>query len=75
MTPVEIDRRARAVWDDIAADTGRDLKHAQRVARLYGVCRDIQRAREAGAGGKTLMALGALVASVIANALSLRVAR
>jgi hypothetical protein len=75
MSPVEIDRTARAIWENIADETGRTGTHAGKVARLYLLCRDVQHARAAGAGVKSILAIAKLVTRVAENAVALRVAR
>ena len=70
-TPVdarEIDRCARAIWDNIAGETGSRRETAAKVARLYNVCRDIQRAREQGAMAATLWAIVKLIIAVVRGA-------
>lgn len=74
MSAREIDQRARACWEAIAGETGTRRTHAMKVARLYNVCRDLQVAREEGAGAKVLLAAGGLVLSVIAASLGFTVA-
>jgi hypothetical protein len=45
----ELDRECRAVWDNIAGETGSRIAHAKRIARLYNLCRDVQQIGPYGA--------------------------
>lgn len=63
-SPLELNERAREIVNDIDNDTGVRTAHSQRVARLYAVARDIQHAREAGAGEMTTYRLVAFLRDV-----------
>jgi hypothetical protein len=67
LTAREIDTRARAIWENIAGETGTRRTHAQKVARLYLLCRDIQQAVIEGARFQTVRAVLDLIALVIAR--------
>jgi hypothetical protein len=54
MAPAELNQRAREVIENIDAETCTRTAHSQRVARLYAMARDIQHAKEAGAGEMTV---------------------
>lgn len=54
MSPAELNRRAREVVDAIDDETGDRTSHAQRVAQIYGVARQIQRAGEKQCGEMTV---------------------
>jgi hypothetical protein len=64
MSAAELNQRAREVWDNIADDAGSRTAHTHRIARLYGVARDIQHACEAGAGEMSVYRIIAFLASV-----------
>ena len=51
MTAREIDRRARAAWDNVAGATGARTSQAQKIARTYTLCRDLQQAVADGDAG------------------------
>jgi hypothetical protein len=72
LTAREIDGKARAIWENIAAETGTRHTHALKVARLYNVCRDIQIAVAGGARFKTVVAVLDLIATTIARSFGMR---
>jgi hypothetical protein len=69
MGPAALDRQARAVWDEIAGETGSNKSHPSKVANLYNLLRNIQQARADGASAATVWKLVTLVATVATGGL------
>jgi hypothetical protein len=67
LTAQEIDRQARAIYENIAAETGSRHTHAGKVARLYLLCRDIQHAALQGARFATVRRVLELIGEVFAR--------
>ena len=67
-SPWELNQMARGIVDAIDAETGSRKQHAERVARLYAVLRDVQHAAEGEAKDMTVHRLVETVAKVWANA-------
>jgi DNA-directed RNA polymerase specialized sigma subunit len=65
MSARELDRRAREVVGAIDNETGSRTAHAQRVARLYNIARDIQNACEAGCGADTARKIIGFLSTVL----------
>jgi len=72
---IELNRRVRAVWDNIADETGLRTAHAKKVARLYNVCRDIQQAALEGARFATVRAVIDLIWEVAVRSYGMRMER
>jgi hypothetical protein len=74
MSSAEMNRRAREVWNDISADVGEtDVKHSQRITRLYDMGRDIQYARARGAHVATAHRIISFLMLVLAQSYGWRV--
>ncbi len=72
----DLDREARAVWENVAEAAGDRRGLAGMVARTYGLCRDLQRI---AGGGRvrfhTLMGVVDLLARVVRNSYGFHGAR
>ena len=75
LTAREIDRAARAIWENIAGETGTRRTHAKKVARLYLLCSDLQQAVCEGARFRTVRAVLDLIGLVIARSYGMRMER
>jgi hypothetical protein len=72
MSAVEIDREARAIWENIAGETGSRRGLPGAIARTYLLARDIQRAIENGGMARTMWSLVRFFETVIARSFGMR---